>query len=217
MRKIISFGKVAPIWQNNKNIKLNEITLELELKERDGKPVFTASGNLWDHRHRDIEMGGQCIDHLWEDYQDQIKNKALFKKIMKLWEKYHLNDTNAWCEHMNYGDFPKTEIAIHHLSGNEAYDEISKIRQLPNRYLEVSEQGLRNIPRALYEYPSYKIKKNEHITFKSNGWLTYDPVLTPEGLIGKACPVCGAKYGCSWWYKPIEPKDLEQIRKIIGE
>lgn len=217
MRKIISFGKVAPSWQKNKNLKFNEITLELELKEINGKPVFTASGNLWDSIHRDIEIGGQCIDHLWEDYQDQIENKALFEKIMKLWEKYHLNDTKAWCEHMNYGEFPKTEIAIHHLSGNEAYNEISKIRQLPNRYLEVSEQGLKNIPRALYEYPSYKIKKNEHITLKSNGWLTYDPVLTPEGLIGKACPVCGAKYGCSWWYKPIDPKDLEQIRKIIGE
>lgn len=215
MRKKISFGKVAPTWSRNPHIKTCEITLVLELKEKNGLPVFTASGNLWNSTHTDIEMGGQCIDDLWNDYQDQMTNKTLFKKIMKLWEKYHLNDTKAWCEHQSYGDFPKTDIQIHHLAGNDEYDRLNQIRELPEKYLDVTEEGLKNIPSALYKYLEYELKRNRHIEIKSNGWITYDPILAPEGLIGRECPVCGAKYGHSWYYMPIPEKDLKTIRKIM--
>lgn len=52
--KTISFGKVA---YNGKS-KSNEVTLEVTLKYKNGKPVFTASGNLWNNRKTDIYMGG---------------------------------------------------------------------------------------------------------------------------------------------------------------
>jgi len=49
LEKTISFGKVE------KN-KLVEINMELSIK--DNKIIFSASGNLWNNRHSDIEMGG---------------------------------------------------------------------------------------------------------------------------------------------------------------
>ena len=214
MQKKISFGKVDG-YHNGK--KQCEVVLELNLKEdREGRPVFTVCGNVYNARHTDIIQGGQCIDTVWDEYKTQLSNWKLYKEIKNLWEKYHLNDTNAWCEHQNYGHGIQKDVKIHHLSYNDEYARISKIRELPPQYLEVTEQGLKNVPMALYEYSSYKVKNNEHITTKSNGWITYDEVYSPEGLIGKPCPICGAKYGHSWYYMPIEENDLKRIKELMG-
>lgn len=215
MRKKFSFGKVDG-YHNGR--KACEVTLEVELREdKEGRPVFTACGNVWNARHTDIIMGGQCVDTVWEKYGRQLTNKKLYREIMTLWEKYHLNDTNAWCEHQNYGNGIHKDITIHKLSGNEEYDRISKIRELPDRYLKVTDEGLKNVPMALYEYSSYDLKKGTNTEVKSNGWITYDEKYSPEGLIGKECPICGAKYGHGWYYMPIAENDLARIKELLGE
>ena len=185
------------------------VKVEITLQEKDKKPVFTASascGNI---------MGGQCIDDIWEECQDQLKFKELYKEIMELWEKYHLNEMKAWCEHQNYGEDMQEEVTVYHLSGNEEYERLSKIRELPERYLEVTEEGLKNVPLALYEYSSYKLKNNTHKEIKSTGWITYDELYAPEGLIGRECPECGAKYGHGWYYMPIPENDLNRIKGLL--
>ena len=213
MQKKISFGKVDGY---NSGKKQCEVELEVRLNEKEeGKPVFTVSGTVWNIRHTDIIQGGQCIDTVWEEYGKQLKNKKLYKEIMTLWEKYHLNDMKAWCEHQNYGEGIQKQIKIHHLVGNADYERISKIRELPEKYLKVTEEGLKNVPMALYEYASYEVKRNEHIETKSSGWTTYDEKYAPEGLIGKECPICKAKYGHGWYYMPIEENDLKRIKELI--
>ena len=198
------------------------INLKLENK-KSNQPVFTASGSLYNGikylMSKNLISAGQCLDCI-PDFVKTMTNEREIKELLEiyeLWTEWHLNDMGTWCEHMNYGNFPKTEIKIHKLVGNEEYEKLSKIRNLPPKYITVSEQGLVNIPRALYKYASYDIKQNKHIESKSNGWITYDPLLAPEGLLGKECPVCGAKYGHSWYYRPIPANVINRIKKIIGE
>ena len=92
MKKIFSFGKID---FNNTGEKINLVTIEVELKERNGNPVFTASGNIWNSRKSDIIMGGQCIDSIYTEFKNQISDKQRFEKIMNLWQRNHLNDLNA--------------------------------------------------------------------------------------------------------------------------
>lgn len=198
------------------------IDLKLENK-KSNQPVFTASGSHYNGirylMDRDLISAGQCLDCI-PDFVKTMTNEREIKELLEiyeLWTEWHLNDMGTWCEHMNYGNFPKTEIKMHKLVGNEEYEKLSKIRNLPSRYITVSDQGFKNIPRALYDYASYDIKQNKHIESKSNGWITYDPVLAPDGLLGKECPVCGAKYGHSWYYRPIPANVINRIKKIIGE
>lgn len=88
MRKTFSFGKHAV----NSERKINEITLEIELREnKENKPVFTASADVWNARHTDIVMGGQCLDDLME----YIGDNELFREIHGLWKRNHLNGLNA--------------------------------------------------------------------------------------------------------------------------
>ena len=206
--------------------KTETLIIEINLKYKNNnlnQPVFSVSGShyLGHYRltDRSLISAGQCLDCIPE-FIKTMENKREIKELLEiyeLWKEWHLNDMGTWCSHMNYGNFPKTEIKIHKLVGNEEYEKLSKIRNLPPKYITVSEQGLVNIPRALYDYTSYDIKQNTHIVSKLNGWITYDPVFSPEGLIGKECPVCGAKYGHDWYYKPIPTNVINRIKKIIGE
>lgn len=96
MKCIIEFGKIAYEGKN----KANLVELELELNEKEeGRQVFSVFGNVWDKKHTDVRMGGQCVDDIWLEYKDQLKHPELYKQIMELWKKWHLNDMHAECEH----------------------------------------------------------------------------------------------------------------------
>lgn len=90
--KTISFGKIA---YNDKK-RTNLVTVEITLKEdKNGRPVFSASANVWNNRKTDIYMGGQCLDTIYEDYKYQLSDLPLYEEILGLWERNHLNDLNA--------------------------------------------------------------------------------------------------------------------------
>ena len=87
MRRAYSFGKVA---YNGKR-KINEVTLEVELRDWNGYPEFTACAKVWNNIHTDIVAGGQMIDDLYNRFA-VLKDSILYKTIMQLGEKYHLHD-----------------------------------------------------------------------------------------------------------------------------
>ena len=87
MRKVFFFGKVA---YNGKR-KINEVTLEIELRDWNGYPEFTAHALVWNNIHSDIVAGGQMIDKLYNRFET-LRDSLLYKTIMQLWEKYHLHD-----------------------------------------------------------------------------------------------------------------------------
>lgn len=92
MKRTITFGKVD---YNENGRKNHLVELEIELKDYPHKPVFSVCGSVWKPDKRDIVMGGQCIDSIWEYYSDELQNPTLYKEIMELWQKYHLNDLVA--------------------------------------------------------------------------------------------------------------------------
>lgn len=209
-RTEIKFGKVDAYGNGRKQC---EVVLEIELRGDADKPTLSVCGEVWNARHTDIIMGGQCIDDIWNEYQDQIQNKELYKEIMELWENYHLNDSNAWCEHQNYGKGLK-EVVIHHMYGNEEWERINAIRELPPKHLEVTDAGMKNVPSKLYDFSKSNIYPASDTVY--SGHVRYDATYRPDGMLGVECPVCGAKYGHSWYYKPIPENDLNRIKEIMG-
>ena len=88
MEKSISFGKIA----FNGKRKANEVTIDIELKyDYKNRPCFSADASVWNTRHTDIVMGGQCLDELLPFF----KNNPKFLQIHELWKKYHLNNMHA--------------------------------------------------------------------------------------------------------------------------
>lgn len=91
MRKVFNFGKVDAYMNGKRNCL---VTVDVELKvNREGRDVFTASGNVWNNLKTDIIQGGQCLDDLIKFRE--LKNNKQLLLIHDLWKKYHLNDMNA--------------------------------------------------------------------------------------------------------------------------
>jgi hypothetical protein len=132
------FGKVSI----NGNRKINLVEIEVNLKIRDGRPCFSASANVWNEAHSEIVWGGQCIDSIFTDYRKDLENRKLFEQILRLWEKWHLNDMRASCEHQKsgkLGDFCKkcnyewgSAWKYHYIEKNDLR-EIMDILKVPTR------------------------------------------------------------------------------------
>ena len=90
MKRTFNFGKID---YYNTGRKINAVEITIELREEDGKPVFSASGDVWNIKHTDIIMGGQCLDD--PIIVKHLKGNKTFEEILDLWKKYHLNDTHA--------------------------------------------------------------------------------------------------------------------------
>jgi hypothetical protein len=209
MKKVFNFGKYAV---SNPSRKANEITVEVNLKETGKGLEFTASGMVWNARHTDCIMGGQCID----DLAEYLKGNKTYKTILSMWQKYHLNGMHAWCQ-CPHEENPREKVKIYKLRYNEEGERLSQIRDLGifKEFIEVTEQGMKNIPSALYELREYKSLGETGIETKTRGRVTYNEVLSREGLIGKPCPHCGAEYGKSWYFHPIPEQDLQKIKDLI--
>ena len=89
MKRTISFGKVDGYHTGKKNC---EVTAEISYDERKG--TFSAVIDLWNFKHSDILMGGQCFDEIAEEFPELMNNEA-FKEVHYLWKNYHLNDFHA--------------------------------------------------------------------------------------------------------------------------
>ena len=87
MRREFSLGKVAYYGKR----KINEVTLEIGLRDWNGYPEFTACACVWNNIHTDIVAGGQMIGELYNKFAT-LRYSVLYKTIMKLWEKYHLHN-----------------------------------------------------------------------------------------------------------------------------
>lgn len=87
MRILYSFGKIAYYGKR----KINEVTLEIELRDWNGYPEFTAHAMVWNSVHTDIVSGGQMMDELYNKFA-VLRDSIIYKTIMQLWKKYHLHD-----------------------------------------------------------------------------------------------------------------------------
>ena len=87
MRRAYSFGKVAYYGKR----RINEVTLEIELRDWNGYLEFTAFAKVWNNIHTDVVAAGQMIDKLYNRFA-ALRYSLLYKTIMQLWKKYHLHD-----------------------------------------------------------------------------------------------------------------------------
>lgn len=68
-----------------------EAVLTWELREQEGKPEFSAQGEVWNHLKTDIVQGGQCVEELAAKFPRDVRAQ----RICAVWVKYHLNGMNA--------------------------------------------------------------------------------------------------------------------------
>lgn len=223
MKRTFSFGNID---YTGNGIANNRVTVDMEYQEHDGKKRFSVSANVWNARHSDIVAGGQCLDTIAPYMKD-----LLFFEILRLWKRYHLNDMHPECTHQadaGWREIASKEVPIYHYT--MTLDAIKAQNAVKNKVLEAAKHGescklpepervvlaldysikthMPSLPSHLSPY--YELKKTET---KRLGWLKESE--HPDGILSKACPVCGYRYGSSWVYFPIPPNDEAVIYTLL--
>lgn len=81
--KTFVFPKIA----FNGTRKINTPEVEIILEYNNDKYEFYACGYIWNSKHTDIVIGGQCLDIIYK----YLKHDKLFKEIYHLWKLYNNN------------------------------------------------------------------------------------------------------------------------------
>lgn len=222
MKKTFNFGKIA--FYGNK--KINDVDVELELKEENGKSKMSICGNIWNNLHTDIICGGQCLDEMLPFF----KRNNLFLKLYGWWKKYHLNNMHPECEHQReagWCELANKEVIIYkYILQAEISSRQNKLKDLviKNEINEIKTnltKEERKILKLQLFFEDYKPLNKENEQYyrhykeetKTLNWLT--PKEHPEGLLTKSCPVCGYKYGTELKTLTIPEDVINEIKKII--
>lgn len=232
MKRIFDFGYID--FENRGKAK-NRVTVEMEYKQDGDKKVFSVFADVWNTRHSDIVCGGQCLDTI-----APYINNPVFSEILRLWKLYHLNDLHPECEHQHAAGWDKLaskKVTLHHWRmTREAMSKQNKAKKAALSALTAGETFTPTTEQAFFAGLSYSLttwtetppeelakyyepKKplyagdGGHTETKALGWLRESE--HPDGLLAKACPVCGYKYGTSWVYFPIPAEDEKIIYKLL--
>lgn len=232
MKRIFDFGYID--FENRGKAK-NRVTVEMEYKQDGDKKVFSVFADVWNTRHSDIVCGGQCLDTI-----APYINNPVFSEILRLWKLYHLNDLHPECEHQHAAGWDKLaskKVTLHHWRmTREAMSKQDKAKKAALSALTAGETFTPTTEQAFFaglshslttwtETPPEELAKyyepkkplyagdGGHTETKALGWLRESE--HPDGLLAKACPVCGYKYGTSWVYFPIPTDDEKIIYKLL--
>lgn len=206
------------------------VTVDVELSDRNGKGVeLSVCGSVWNKYGTDIDAGGQCLDSLASYIHTFAPgwNAERLARVVAVWERWHLNGMRAGCVHQREWD-TRGEVEIISLTwGPTFHKERTKAEQgtltLPeyDAYrLTTARVYALTIGMGTPKHPAIwgaegeqliasghvKVEKTER---KGRGWVY--PSEHPEGMLTKACDVCGHRYGSAWLYEPLPAEVLAEV------
>lgn len=134
--------------------------------------------------------------------------------LLDIWEKWHLNDMRAYCEHqeaLGWADLARKEVTFFHYTMES---ETCKIQEILKRSIlfgvasgdpypcTPAETRLLaldysiTLPFGTPPPAEYEPARTNPTETKTLGWLR--PNEHPDGILTKPCPVCGYEYGTKW-------------------
>lgn len=120
MRKVLELGKVGYM---NPKVKNCPATIEIELRDKGKGPELSICATIWNHLRTDCYCCGQCVDTVAAFFPHNKK----VQRMKQLWERYHLNDMKAGCEHQRAAGWEDRRI---------------KPEELPNTHANRDERGI---------------------------------------------------------------------------
>ncbi len=192
-------------------------------------PLFGQINMEFAHRkpeHDDKRYGG------WLIQPEQITfaegwNREKWWELLELWRDWHLNDMRAGCEHQKGPEWDKGKsVQVVEFRWSEKFHKARKRAQGGEMSVE-EYQEFQSVAGDVLTYttgmnaPKYA-EHPEIARLLAAGWITAGKTEEktagwvraeehPEGLLMKACPVCGYKYGSAWRFEAVPDWVIEKI------
>lgn len=208
---------------NEAGLQEHHITVEIKF---DGKRL-SITGDISNRSKTQLYACGQInmsIDPKKINYADPW-NEIRFTHFLAVWNRWHLNDMRAGCEHQERDWDKNKELQIptytwtteYHNARERAADgqmsmgEYQLFRTISQKALGVTihENKAPEIIELLLNAKTIKLDK---IETKSAHWVT--PNEHPEGILTKPCEICGYKYGTAWNCESVPEEVLEYLKTV---
>lgn len=141
------------------------------------------------------------------------------ERLAQVWDRWHLNDMRAGCEHQRDIDTTEeVEVTTYKLTREawacrKAAEKAATDAAIDGRAVELRpvEKALMRLDHGeVYSPPDadsplsgcYEVDKRER---KAIGWVR--PNEHPRGMLCAPCPTCGYKYGSAWLHEDV-PADV---------
>lgn len=181
---------------------------------------------------------GQCLEEIRNGEPKGEWTKDMLDHLCDIWDRWHLNDMRAFCQHQkvfNWDKLARKEVTLYHYKlRNESLKKQEEAKKAAIAALKAGETFTPTKEQVEYANLSYSITVPDEIgedmavyyepkkasytgdqgptETKTLGWLREEE--HPDGILGKACPVCGYRYGSSWLREEVPEDVIEFLQKI---
>ncbi len=186
---------------------------------------------------------GQCIDEIRKGRPVGAWNEEMLQKFCDIWERWHLNDMRAYCQHMKelgWTEHTQDNVKIETWTLTKEAQAMKDAAK--NRALECLKKGHPFYPTkdevayANMEY-SMEVYNDEDQSYR-HGKLYRDAYELKEkdclgkpyteyqkrcwiryskhplGFLGRPCPVCGYEYGTKWIKEEVPQDVIEWLHEL---
>lgn len=203
-----------------------KIFVTIELKQKPDKgTVLSMTGVVGPLSNGDAY--GSCGQIIMSHDIEQVTpafgwSHDSIKELMEVWERWHMNDARAGCEHQRAAGWhlrPKVTLNTWEMT-TETWQDRNRINTTAMKQLAAGqqvqltaeEQAIVTLPMTVIlpdgQEPgpagAYKLTKSES---KHVNWVREDE--HPDGILSKPCPTCGYKYGSAWLFEPIPAEVID--------
>lgn len=173
---------------------------------------------------------GQCVDEIREGRPTKGWTEGMVQEFCDIWDEWHLNDMRPYCRHqkkLGWDKLADKKVMFYNYKlTRDAYSKKSAAKNAAMKALERGEPFTPTQEQVKYTKLPYSITTLAEISgedavnyeprkpifagdtgatsTKQLGWLREDE--HPDGILGRACPVCGYKYGTSWLKEEVPPE-----------
>lgn len=198
----------------------------------DKGPVLSITGVVGPTPRGNAYSAGQCVDTIRGGTPTEMWSREMLDKLCNIWERWHLNDMRAHCEHQvgEAWDASRQVTLYKYKMGAELLYEQNRLKKNVEEKLSAGavvqlkepQLSLYNKPYFVKCYnskPPAGYEKYEEETKPVSSLYPMDSDTKwgdkhPLGILTKPCPVCGYKWGNSWLYEPLPEDVIEWLKNL---
>ena len=230
--------RIGTIFEEARNVRIPHaawIEAKIVAKERGnmlsimGVVGPSSNGNSWGGFGQILDELDQVVPRTDDCMRHGTEPKLSLPRLKYVWEHYHLNDMHPGCIHQDSWDVGKRlqvldMVQTRFMRDIETCVRFGRASEQERLDLIDAEAGYHAMNCGSATYPRAKVLESiekGYLTWwgepkeKLAGW-TY-PVKHEEGLLTKACPECGYRYGSSWLFRPLPQDVVELIESLPDE
>lgn len=225
MKKIINPCK-CEVYTSTGSTKMVNAYVEIEYK--DGK--LSLHGVIGPVRGGNCYGScGQCNEEISKGVPTEDWTKEMLQKLCDIWDKWHLNNMRAYCQHqkeLGWREQARENITLYRYRlVNEARERKSDAEKAALKALQNGKTFTPSEEQVFYATMADSVEQYEELNSpyyepwkgvvykptetKARGWVRYDE--TDKGILCKPCPVCGYKYGTSWLKEDVPQEILDWL------